>query len=71
MPANYTDLEARLGSAAFDPEKRQGILAVSPLFREDGPEAKPKRVGFALIAADAAGLESLQSAFDLGLGRAP
>ncbi|MBW8887484.1 MAG: hypothetical protein JF616_06965 [Fibrobacteres bacterium] len=71
MPASYDDLETRLGSAAFDPEKREGILAVSPLFREDGPDAKPKRVGFALVAADASGLESLQSAFDLELGRAP
>jgi len=71
MPASYAELETLLGSMAFDAKKREGILAVSPLFREDGTDAKPKRVGFALIAADATGLESLQSAFDLGLGRTP
>lgn len=71
MPVSYADLETRLGSAAFDAGKREGILAVSPLFREAGPDAKPKRVGFALVAADAPGLEALQAAFDSRLGRTP
>jgi hypothetical protein len=74
MPAGYADLDARLGAAAFDPGKGEGILAVSPLFREhgreEGPEDKPKRIGFALVAKDRDGLESLQADFVRALGRA-
>jgi hypothetical protein len=71
LPAAYAELDARLGAAAFDPAAREGILAVSPLFREDAPALRPKRIGFALVAADAAGLDRLQAAFARALGRGP
>lgn len=82
MPESYSDLDARLGEAAFDPARKHGILAVSPLFREDaarkdtgpgsaGKGGVPRRVGFALIAESAEGLARLQTAFDQTLGRGP
>jgi hypothetical protein len=71
LPESYSDLDARLGDAAFDPAATEGILAVSPLFREDGSGLRPKRVGFALIARTAAGLDRLQTAFVEALGRRP
>jgi hypothetical protein len=37
LPAGYAELDARLGGAAFDPRRQEGILAVSPLFRERDP----------------------------------
>lgn len=70
MPESYADMEARLGPAAFDPGKGEGILAVSPLFREEGPDNKPKRIGFALVAKDRARLDVLQADFVRALGRA-
>jgi hypothetical protein len=73
MPESYADMDVRLGPAAFDPGKGEGILAVSPLFRDgrkDDPDARPKRVGFALVAKDEAGLEGLQAEFVRALGRA-
>jgi hypothetical protein len=68
MPAGYPDLDARLGPAAFDPVRREGILAVSPLFREENAGA-PRRVGFALVAESEDGLAHLQTAFAAALGR--
>lgn len=37
-PSGYAELDHRLGPAAFDPKAGEGILAVSPLFREDARE---------------------------------
>jgi hypothetical protein len=71
LPESYAGLDARLGAAAFDPETAEGILAVSPLFREDGSGLRPKRVGFALVAGTSAGLGRLQAAFAEALGRRP
>lgn len=34
LPGGYAELDARLGGAAYDPGRKEGILAVSPLFRE-------------------------------------
>ena len=70
MPESYADLDRRLGASAFSPEAGEGILAVSPLFREDDSGLRPKRAGFALIARDRASLDRLQSAFAAALGRA-
>jgi hypothetical protein len=69
LPESYSGLDARLGRAAFDPLRREGILAVSPLAREDGRAGAPRRVGFALVAESPEGLAKLQTAFAEGLGR--
>jgi hypothetical protein len=71
LPGTYAELKARLGANAFDPSLAEGILAVSPLSREDGSGIRPRRVGFALIAGSAEGLDSLQKAFAAALGRNP
>ncbi|MEO6095730.1 MAG: hypothetical protein ABIW76_08630 [Fibrobacteria bacterium] len=64
----YSDFEARLGAHAFDPDTRNGILAVSPL-SIPGSGIRPKRVGFLFSADDEAGLARLQTAFAKALGR--
>jgi hypothetical protein len=74
LPESYSDLDARLGGAAFDPVRREGILPVSPLYREEGKGSRsgpgfPRRIGFALVAETAEGLAQLQSAFTEALGR--
>jgi hypothetical protein len=81
LPAGYAELDSRLGGAAFDPVGKEGILAVSPLFRERtatgtarggggaGEGSAPRRIGFALIAGTANGLARLRTAFTEALGR--
>ena len=66
LPADYAALDAALGAAAFAAGREEGILAVSPVFLEN---ARPKRIGFALIAKDERGLERLRAAFAASLGR--
>ena len=75
LPADYAALDAALGPDAFDPSRGRGILAVSPIRLEEGPRRgpedslRPRRVGFALIAPDEAGLAELREAFSRALGR--
>lgn len=75
LPEDYTALDAILGPDAFSADTRRGILAVSPLRLEDvprrGPEdsLRPRRVGFALIAADENDLGRLRETFARALGR--
>ena len=66
LPSDYAALDTALGSDAYEPRARRGILAVSPVFL---PEGRPKRIGFAMVGEDAADLAGLRETFANALGR--
>lgn len=78
LPVDYQELDLTLGQWAFDPERKSGILPVSPLRHmppagsgfEPGAVLKPKRIGFLFSADGEEDLAAMRQAFVTALGRA-
>lgn len=62
LPADYRELDTRLGPAAFDPRTRTGILTITPLRIGSPPRVPHRSIFFA-----AAGTEAELSALDCAL----
>ena len=72
LPADYVELDARLGQWAFSSATQTGILAASPIWHafEKGKEnGKAKRVGFLFSANNEEEFTAMRQAFASVLGR--